>query len=196
MDFLKEQNIHIYSTHSDLKAVFVDRFNRTLLDLIREPMYIEGKACWLNHLDAAMEIFNNRVHGTTKMTPFEMSTNQKLIPNKKNIYYKHNTAKLASRTEGASRKQPKFQVGDYVRVPDRRNLYSKGYTTNFNRKLFKIQKINPTKPVTYGLVDENNEQIEGKYYEQGFLRSVFNFKSNNKTLESMSIFHHSEAALR
>ena len=61
LDFLKEQNIHIYSTHSDLKAVFVERFNRTLLDLIKEPMYIEGKACWLNHLDTAMETNNNRL---------------------------------------------------------------------------------------------------------------------------------------
>ena len=129
------------------------------------------------------------MHGTTKMTPFEMSTNQKLIPNKKNNYYKHNTAKLASRTEGASRKQPKSQVGDYVRGTDKRNLYSKGYTTNWNRENFKIHEINPTNPVTYGLVDENNEQIEGKHYEQELLRSVFKFESNNKTLESMNIFH-------
>ena len=179
MDFLKEQNIQIYSINSDLKAVFVERFNRTLLDLIKEPMYIEGKACWLNHLDTAMEKYNNRVHGTTKMTPFEMSTNNQLIPNN---------------TEGALRnnfknKQPKFHVGDYVRVPDKRNIYSKGYTTNWNRELFEIIKINPTNPVTYGLVDESNEQIEGKYYEQELLGSVFNFKSNNKTLESMKIFH-------
>ena len=182
LDFLKQNEIQIYSTNSDLKAVFVERFNRTLLDLIKKPMYIEGKACWLNHLDTAMEKYNNRVHGTTKMTPFEMSTNQKLIPNN---------------TEGALRnnfknKQPKFQVGDYVRVPDKRNLYSKGYTTNWNRELFKIHKNNNTNPVTYSLVDENNEQIEGKYYEQELLRSVFNFESNNKTLESMNIFHRYE----
>ena len=150
LNFLKEQNIHIYSTHSDLKAVFVERFNRTLLDLIKEPMYIERKACWLIHLDTAMKKYNNRVHGTTKMTSFEISTNQKLKPNKKIIYYKHNTAKLASHTEGASRKQPKFQVGDYVRVPDKRNLYSIGFTPNWSRELFKIQKMNPTNPVTYG----------------------------------------------
>ena len=68
---LNEQNIQIYSTNSDLKAVFVERFNRTLLDLIKEPMYIEGKGNWLNHLDAALQKYNNRVHGTTKMTPFE-----------------------------------------------------------------------------------------------------------------------------
>ena len=182
LDFPKQNEIQIYSTNSDLKAVFVERFNRRLLDLITKPMYIEGKACWLNHLDTAMEKYNNRVHGTTKMTPFEMSTNQKLIPNN---------------TEGALRnnfknKQPKFQVGDYVRVPDKRNLYSKGYTTNWNRELFKIHKNNNTNPVTYSLVNENNEQIEGKYYEQELLRSVFNFESNNKTLESVNIFHQNE----
>ena len=80
-------------------------------------------------------------------------------------------------------------MGDFVRVSDKGNLYSKGYTTNWKSELFKIHKINPTNPVTNGLVDENNEQIEGKYYEHEFLRSVFNFKSNNKTLEIMNIFH-------
>ena len=164
-------------TNSDLKAVFVERFNRTLLDLLKKPMYIEGKACLLNHFDAAMEKYNNCVHGTTKMTPFEMVTNTNKFINIKII---------------KNEKIPKFQVGDYVRVPDKRNIYSKGYATNWNRELSKIHKINPTNPVTYGLVDENNEQIEGKYYEQELLRSVFNFKSNNKTLESMNNFHRYE----
>ena len=53
--YLNEQNIRIYSTHSDLKAVLVERFNRTLLDLIKEPMVFEGKGNWLNHLDAALQ---------------------------------------------------------------------------------------------------------------------------------------------
>ena len=175
LDFLKQNEIQIYSTNSDLKAVFVERFNRTLLDLIKKPMYIEGKACWLNHLDAALEKYNNRVHGTTKMTPFKMVTN---------------TNKIINIKINKKEKIPKFQVGDYVRVPDKRNIYSKGYTTNWNRELFKIHKINPTNPVTYGLVDENNEQIEGKYYEQELLRSVFIFESNNKTF--WNIFHRYE----
>ena len=138
-------------------------------------MYIEGKGSWLNHLDTAMEKYNNRVHTTTRMTPFEA-----------------NIQPIDPPTFVKKPKQPKFHVGDYVRVPDKRNIYSKGYTTNWNRELFKIHKINPTNPVTYGLVDENNEQIEGKYYEQELLRSVFNFESNNKTLESMNIFHQNE----
>ena len=57
--FPKEQNIHIFSTHSDLKAIFVERFNRTFLDLKKKPMYIEGKAYWLNHLEAALDKYNN-----------------------------------------------------------------------------------------------------------------------------------------
>ena len=180
LHYLKEQNIQIYSTNSDLKAVFVERFNRTLLDLIKEPMYIEGKGNWLNHLDAALDKYNNRVHGTTKMTPIEA---KKL----------HSKKPIDPPTIVNKPKQPrsfaKFQVGDFVRVPDKRNIYSKGYTTNWNRELFKIHSINKTNPVTYTLNDENGEIIQGKYYEQELLRSIFNFDSNNKTLESMNIFH-------
>ena len=90
---------------------------------------------------------------------------------------------------GASANSPRYQVGDFVRVSDKHNLYSKGYTTNWNRELFKIHKINPTNPITYTLEDENGEIIQVKYYEQELFGSIFNFKSNNKTLKSMNIFH-------
>ena len=188
LHYLKEQNIQIYSTNSDLKAVFVERFNRTLLDLIKEPMYIEGKGSWLNHLDAALQKYNNRVHGTTKMTPFEASNNS-LLPSNNNNNNKVPRDSYRSFAQSFAQSFAKFQVGDYVRVPDKRNIYSKGYTTNWNRELFKIHSINKTNPVTYTLNDENGEIIQGKYYEQELLRSIFDFDSNNKTLESMNIFH-------
>ena len=191
LHYLKEQNIQIYSTHSDLKAVFVERFNRTLLDLIKEPMYIEGKGNWLNHLDAALQKYNNRVHGTTKMTPFEatkLHSNNSLLPsNNNNNKVPRDSYRDSYRSFAQS--FAKFQVGDFVRVPDKRNIYSKGYTTNWNRELFKIHSINKTNPVTYTLNDENGDIIQGKYYEQELLRSIFDFDSNNKTLESMNIFH-------
>ena len=135
-------------------------------------MYIVGKACWLNHIYSALDKYNNRVHTTTRMTPFE-ANNKPIDPP----------------TFVNKPKQRKFNVGDYLRVPDKRNIYSKGYTTSWNRELFKIHEVTKTNPVTYGLVDENNGLIEGKYYEQELLGSVFNFKSNNKTLESMNLFH-------
>ena len=49
-----------------------------------------------------------------------------------------------------------------------------------------------TNSVKYTLEDGNNQITQGKYYEQELLRSVFNFKSNQKVLESMNIFHQFE----
>ena len=103
LHYLNEQNIQYYSTHSDLKAVVVERFNRKFLDLIKEPMYIEGTGNWLNHINNAPKKNNNRVHGTTKMTPFEMSfcaASQSAIPR----FY-------ANPIPNDSKKLPKFQVG-------------------------------------------------------------------------------------
>ena len=111
-------------------------------------MYIEAKACWLNQLVNALEKYNNCEHTTTRMTPFEASNN-KLLPSNNN-----RTAKLAPHNNN---KLLKFQVGDFVRDPDKRNFYSNGYTTNRNRALFKRHKVNPTNQVTYALEDENGE---------------------------------------
>ena len=96
-----------------------------------------------------MNKYNNRVHGTTKKTPTETSTNKVIIPPEGN-------------DTNQKYKPPRFQIGDFVRVPDERNLYSEGYTTNWNRELFKIHSINKTNPVTYTLQDQNKEIIQGK----------------------------------
>ena len=68
-------------------------------------------------------------------------------------------------------------------------LHSNGSRVTGSGELFKIHKINSTNPVTYTLEDENKETIQGNSYEQELLRSIFNFDSNNKTLESVNIFH-------
>ena len=68
------------------------------------------------------------------------------------------------------------------------------YTTIENRELLKELKLTQCTQLTltYGLVDEKNEQIAGNYSEQDLLRSVFNFDSNQKVLESMKVFHQFE----
>ena len=81
-----------------MKAVLDERLKRTLSDLIKEPMYIEGKACWLNQLDTALEKNNNRVHGTTKMTPFETSNNTAKLASQKLFSRNNNNSERASRT--------------------------------------------------------------------------------------------------
>ena len=79
----------------------------------------------------------------------------------------------------------KFKVGDYVRNADKRNIFSKGYNSNCNRELSKVNEVLKTQPPTYKIEDINGEIIEGKYYEQELLKSEF--ESNNKVLESLYI---------
>ena len=72
---LKVYETELYSTYSDLKAVFIERFNRTLIDIINEPMFINGDGNWVNILKDAVVKYNNNIHSTIKMTPVDASNN-------------------------------------------------------------------------------------------------------------------------
>ena len=38
-------------------------------------------------------------------------------------------------------KDPKFQVGDQVRISKYKNIFAKGYTTNWSEEIFVIKKL-------------------------------------------------------
>ena len=164
--------IELYSTYSDLKVVFIERFNRTLLHIINKPMFINGDGNWVNILNDAVVTDNNNNHSTNNMTPVDASNN----PDKVKYTFSFKNIK------------PKLKVGDYVRNVDKRNIFSKGYTSVWNRELFKVNEVLKTQPPTYKIGDINGEIIEGKYYEQELLKSEFDFESYNKVLESLNIF--------
>ena len=169
---VKEYETKLYSTYSDLKAVFIERFNRTLLHIISKPMFINGDGNWVNILNDAVVIYNN-VHLTINMTPVDASNN----PDK--VKYTFSFKNIKGKPGYA---QPKLKVGDYVRNADKRNIFSKGYTSNWNRELFKVNEVLKTQPPTYKIEDINGEIIEGKYYEQELLKSESDFESNNKVM--------------
>ena len=163
---LKEYETKLYSIYSDLKAVFIERFNRRLLNIINKPMFINGDGNWVNILKEAVITYNNNIHSTINMTPVDASNNPDKV----------RKIRAPSQIVSTSTKiEPKFKVGDYVRNADKRNIFSKGYTSNWNRELFKIE-------------DKNGEILAGKYYEQELLKSEFDFESNNEVLESLNIF--------
>ena len=72
---LKEYETKLYSTYSDLKAVFIERFNRTLLHIINKPMFINGDGNWVNILSDAVITYNNNTHSAINMTPVDASNN-------------------------------------------------------------------------------------------------------------------------
>ena len=70
----------------------------------------------------------------------------------------------AEYNEGANKKDPKFKVGDYVRIY--KNIFAKGYTPNWSEEVFVVNKIKNTIPWTYVISDLNGEEVTGRFYER------------------------------
>ena len=62
-------------------------------------------------------------------------------------------------------KNPKFKIGDHVRISKYKNIFAKGYMPNWSEEIFIIKKIKNTVPWTYVVKDLNGEKIIGTFYE-------------------------------
>ena len=154
--FFKDNNVKIYHTNSHLKAVVVERFNRSLRELMMKEFVKNNNTVWYNILPKLIKIYNNRYHSTIKMKPIEVNkSNENYI--KENIYSYDKT-----------NKNPKFKIGDLVRISfKRRDLFDKPSSNiKWSEELFKIHSINKSNVITYKIKDLNDEIIKGIFYEK------------------------------
>ena len=63
-------------------------------------------------------------------------------------------------------RDPKFKVGDHVRISKYTNIFAKGYMPNWLEEVFVISKIKNTVLLTNVINDLNGEEIVGKFYEK------------------------------
>ena len=61
---------------------------------------------------------------------------------------------------------PKFKVGNHVKISKYKNIFAKGYTPNWSEEIFVIKKIKNTVPWSYVINDLNGEEITGTFYEK------------------------------
>ena len=54
----------------------------------------------------------------------------------------------------------------HIRISKYKNIFAKGYTTNWSEEVFVITKIKNTVQWTYGINDLNGEEIIGSFYEK------------------------------
>ena len=105
-DFLKINNIRRYSGYTSKGAVFAERFNRTIRDLLKKPIFEKGRANWIDELQTVTKKYNNKIHSSIKMTPTQASK-------------KSNEPEVHSNLQDKRKKQkPKYKVGDLVRTAD------------------------------------------------------------------------------
>ena len=154
-DLLNENNIKLYSTNnSEIKSAVIERFNRTFKNMMYKKFTENNNTIFYNVLDELVNNYNNKYHSTIKMTPIEGSKkiNEKNI---KNIYNFEITKKLG-----------KFKIGDKVRISLEKNIFEKGYETNWTEEIFEIYNIKYSNVPYYYLKDLNNEKLDGTFYEQ------------------------------
>ena len=72
-DFLNKNNIKLYSRNTSLGAVFAERFNRTIRDILKKIVFEQGDGKWIDILPTITKQYNNRIHSSTKLTPIQAS---------------------------------------------------------------------------------------------------------------------------
>ena len=68
-------------------------------------------------------------------------------------------------------KDPKFKVGDHVRISKYKNIFTRGYMPNWSEEIFISKKIKNTIPWTYVINDFNGKEIIGAFYENELQRT-------------------------
>ena len=108
-----------------------------------------SKKANIDKLDDIVNEYNNTYHRTIKMKPFDVKDNTYIDSIKE-----------------VNDKDPKFKVGDHVRISKYKNIFAKGYIENWSEEAFVIKKIKNTIPWTYIINDLNGEEIIETFYEK------------------------------
>ena len=135
----------MYSIHNAGKSVVTEKFIRTLKTKIYKCMTSVNR----HKLDDIVGEYSNTYHRAIKMKPVDVKDNT-YIDLKKEV----------------NDKNPKFKVGDRVRISKYKNIFSKGYTPNWSEEVFVVSKIKNAVPWTYVINDLNGEEIIGTFYEK------------------------------
>ena len=82
-----------------------------------------SKNVYIDKLNDIVNEYNNRYHRTIKMKPVDIKNNTYIDSNKE-----------------VNDKYPKFKVDDHVGISKYKNIFAKGYNTNWSEEVFVIKK--------------------------------------------------------
>ena len=169
-DFLNKNNIKLNSRNSSYGAVFAERFNRTIRDLLKKIVFEQGDAKWVDILPTITKQYNNRIHTSTKLSPKDASLKKNEGFVYKNLLDKRKKVK------------PKFQINDLVRTADLRRTFLKSDTTNWSYKFYKITEIiNDTIP-SYKI-----DNLTERYNESLLKKTELTMKENDNVMKQLRI---------
>lgn len=102
---MRKYKIHHYQTYSELKASVVERYNRSLKEIMWKRFSLQGNYEWFDKLQEFVDFYNSRFHRTIQMRPCDVRKDQEIYLRKK---FFNPRQKLE--------KKLRFKLGDYVRT--------------------------------------------------------------------------------
>ena len=99
---------------TDKGPSIAEKVSRTIRNLLKEPVFLKGKADWISELPSVNKQYNKTNHSSTKMTPIQASkkVNEKLVylnlQDKRRILH------------------PKFKLNQSVRTADIKRVFNEG----------------------------------------------------------------------
>ena len=148
--------VELYSTENEEKSSVVERWIRTMKEKMWKYFTDKNTNVYLNQLSDLVKEYNNTRHSSIKMTPVKASKKENELMVWRNLYPEHLEIYDIN---------PKFSVGDTVRISKKKKTFEKGYTTRWTEKVFTIVEVKHTQPPTYKIADLNGEEIKGSFYE-------------------------------
>ena len=108
-----------------------------------------SKNVYIHKLHDIVDEYNNTYHRTIKMKSVDVKDDT-YINFKKEV----------------NDRNPKFKIGDHVRIFKCKNIFAKGYTPNWSEEAFVVSKIKNQVPWTYVINDLNGKETIGTFYEK------------------------------
>ena len=122
--WLKDNDIEMYSIHNEEKSVVAERFIRTLKTKIYKYMTSVSKNVYIDKLDDIVGEYNNTYHRTITIKPVDVEDN---------TYINFNNE--------VNDKDPKFKVGNHVRISKYKIIFAKRYTANWSEEFLLLVKL-------------------------------------------------------
>ncbi|KAK7460750.1 hypothetical protein BaRGS_00038828 [Batillaria attramentaria] len=157
---LQRHHIHFYtSQNEDTKAAVVERFQRTLKGRMYRYFTHHNTKRYIDVLQALVDSYNATYHRSIRTQP-------RLVgPHNQDQVYMALYGKAMERAFQTPRPQPKFSIGDRVRLAQARRAFQKGYVPKWTQELFTIHRRLKTHPYVYTIRDDRGELIKGTFYE-------------------------------
>ena len=172
-DYCMYNDIQIYSTFSETKSVFAERYIRSLKNIIYRYMEEKKTFRYVDQIQKFVKIMNERKNRVTLLAPA-------------NVREEHTEyLKSLRETKGVLSKRmrtPKFRVGQGVRIAHKEMPFNKGYRQQFTTETFVVSRVmrasKKRAAVTYNLQDVRGEPILGRFYGDELV--AYRYNESNK----------------